>query len=75
MAGLQFVETDAEGRVALPGHSCRRFLLRENADGSILLQPANVVTEAQYEHDATPELRDSIILQRRRRRFGEIDTT
>lgn len=58
VAGLQFVETDADGRVALPLHSRTRFLLRENTDGSILLQPANVVSEAQYEYDATPELRE-----------------
>lgn len=58
VARLQFVETDADGRVTLPGYSRTRFLLRENEDGSILLQPAHVVTEAQYEYDATPELRE-----------------
>lgn len=58
VARLQFVETDADGRVTLPGHARTRFLLRENADGSILLQPAHVLTEAQYEYDATPELRE-----------------
>lgn len=36
----------------------RLFLLRENEDGSILLQPATVATEAQHEFDATPELRE-----------------
>jgi len=35
-----------------------RFLVRENADGSLLLQPARVVTEAQHEYDTDPELRD-----------------
>lgn len=58
VARLQFVETDADGRVTLPGHARTRFLLRENADGSILLQPAHVLTEAQYEYDAMPELRE-----------------
>ena len=30
--------------------------MRENEDGSILLQPARVVTEAQHEYDQSPEL-------------------
>lgn len=58
MARFHIIETDGEGRVVLPGHPGRRFLLRENADGSILLQPASVVAEAQYEYDSTPGLRE-----------------
>lgn len=58
MANLKIVETDGDGRVVLPGHPDRRFLLREKEDGSILLQPASVVTEVQHEFDATPELRE-----------------
>ncbi|TDH55009.1 hypothetical protein [Mycobacterium talmoniae] len=52
------VETDDRSRVVLPGHPNRRFVVRENADGSILLQPARVVTEAQHEYDSDPELRE-----------------
>jgi len=52
------VETDSRSRVVLPGHPSERFLVHENSDGSILLQPARVVTEAQAEYDANPELRD-----------------
>jgi hypothetical protein len=33
-------------------------LVRENADGSILLMPARVVSEAQYEYDNSPELQE-----------------
>lgn len=51
------VETDARSRVVLPGHSNQRFLVQENSDGSILLQPARVVSEAQAEYDNDPELR------------------
>jgi hypothetical protein len=58
MASLRLVETDGDGRVVLPGHPDRLSLLRENEDGSILLQPATVATEAQHEFDATPELRE-----------------
>lgn len=50
------VETDSRSRVVLPGHSNRRFLLQENEDGSLLLQPARVITEAQVEYDGDPYL-------------------
>jgi hypothetical protein len=52
------VETDQRSRVVIPGHSKQRFIVRENSDGSILLQPAVVVTEAQSEYDESPELQD-----------------
>lgn len=52
------VETDNRSRVVIPGHSNERFVVQENADGSVLLQPARVVTEAQLEYDSNPELRD-----------------
>ena len=52
------VETDGRSRVVLPGHPNARFVVRENADGSILLQPALVVTEAQHEYDSDPELQE-----------------
>lgn len=51
------VETDARSRVVLPGHPNRRYLLQVNADGSLLLQPARVISEAQHEYDTDPELR------------------
>ncbi|OIN82360.1 hypothetical protein [Mycobacterium malmoense] len=52
------VETDNRSRVVLPGHPNQRFVLRENDDGSLPLQPARVVTEAQHEYDSDPELRE-----------------
>lgn len=51
------IETDSRSRVVLPGHSNERFLVQENADGSLLLQPAQVVTDAQAEYESDPELR------------------
>ena len=51
------IETDARSRVVIPGHMNQRFLLQENEDGSLLLQPASVVTDAQLEYDGDPELR------------------
>lgn len=52
------METDDHGRVALPGHRNQRFLMREHADGSLLLEPARVLSEAQYEYDTNPELQE-----------------
>ena len=52
------IETDARSRVVLPGQPNQRFLMRVNEDGSILLQPARIVTEAQQEYDTNPDLRD-----------------
>jgi hypothetical protein len=51
------VETDDRSRLVLPGHSNQKFLMQENEDGSLLLQPALVITEAQSEYDTNPELR------------------
>ncbi|MGB7982311.1 MAG: hypothetical protein WCF36_16135 [Candidatus Nanopelagicales bacterium] len=50
------VETDARSRIVLPGHPNKRFVLQEQEDGSILLQPALVTTRAQAEYDNDPEL-------------------
>jgi hypothetical protein len=75
---LIIIETDARSRAVIPGHSNERFLLQENSDGSILLQPARVVTEAQLEYDGDPELRalltratQSTTVHRRRQRRSE----
>lgn len=58
MSESALIETDARSRAVLPGHPSRRFLMRVNEDGSILLQPARIVTDAQQEYDSNPELRD-----------------
>ena len=52
------IETDHRSRVVLPGRRNERFIVTENEDGSILLEPAVVVSRAQYEYDQTPELQD-----------------
>ncbi len=52
----RLIETDARSRVVIPGHANQRFLAQENEDGSILLQPASVVTDAQLEYDGDLEL-------------------
>lgn len=55
---MTMVETDGRSRVVLPGHPNQRYLVHENADGSLLLQPARVVTEAQQEYDGDSDLRE-----------------
>lgn len=52
------IETDSRSRVVLPGHANQRFLVQEHEDGSILLQPAVVVSEAQFEYDSNLELQE-----------------
>ena len=54
---MTLIETDTRSRVVLPGHPNERFLVQENSDGSLLLQPVRVVLEAQAEYDDDPELR------------------
>jgi len=58
MAELILVETDSRGGVILPGHPSQRFVMRVNADGSILLEPADVATQAQSEFDTDAGHRD-----------------
>ncbi|HEY5858295.1 MAG TPA: hypothetical protein VIW24_30805 [Aldersonia sp.] len=58
MSDAQIVSTDARSRVVLPGHPNETFSLRAFEDGSILLEPARVVTAAQAEYDTDPKLRD-----------------
>lgn len=55
---MTLIETDDRSRVVLPGHPRQKFLVQENSDGSVLLLPARVVSEAQAEYDERPELRD-----------------
>jgi hypothetical protein len=57
---VSLVETDDRSRLVLPGHRNMQFVMRENDDGSILLEPARVVTEAQYEYDHARDLQEAL---------------
>jgi hypothetical protein len=59
---MLLVETDARSRVVLPGHPQQRFLVIDNSDGRLLLQPAVAVADAQAEYYQSPELRDLLAL-------------
>lgn len=52
------IETDERSRVVLPGYSNSRFIMEELPGGAILLQPAVIMSAAQLEYLATPELRE-----------------
>lgn len=54
---MTLIETDSRSRAVIPGHPNQQFVVQENEDGSVLLQPAVVLTEAQREYDTNPELR------------------
>ena len=51
------VSTDSQGRLVLQGHPNQRFLLEELPDGSIRLEPAIVMSEAQLEYLSNSGLR------------------
>ena len=55
---MTLIETDARSRVVLPGFPNQRFVVQRNSDGSLLLMPARVVTDAQAEYDQNPALRE-----------------
>lgn len=56
------IETDSRSRAVIRGHPDQRFLGQENSDGSLLLIPAVVMSEAQYEYNSSSELQE--LLQR-----------
>lgn len=71
----RLVQTDAGSRVVLPGHPDQKLQMQQNEDGSILVQPARVITEARAAYHASPELQEllgramaSPTVQRRRSR-------
>lgn len=50
------ITTDARGRVTIPGHPNQRFVVRDHEDGSVLLEPAVVVSAAQHAYNNDPDL-------------------
>lgn len=52
MAEPIIIETDAHGRIVLPGHPRQRFLMHATGDGSIVLKPAHLDKHAQSEFDS-----------------------
>ena len=63
--GEQIVETDARGRASL-GRPGRRYLMREESDGTLILEPAAVVTELERRFLANAALQAQIEYARQR---------
>jgi hypothetical protein len=56
IADIKTTRTDSRHRAVLPGPANQLYAVQENPDGSILLSPATVVTEAQLAYDRDPQL-------------------
>ncbi len=54
------VEVDARSRVTLPGKAHRRYLLHEQDDGTMILEPAVVISELEARYRANPQLQAQI---------------
>ena len=74
------LETDQRGRLTIPGAIKQRFLARSENDGTIILEPAIVISEAEHKFLANSELQATIayyeahpeqMLPRRRRRLSQ----
>ena len=57
---IDSVRADERGRVTLPGRKNQHFMVTENEDGSLLLQPASLVSDAQRAYDNSPELQEML---------------
>ena len=55
----QLVETDARGRASL-GKPGGRYLMHEESDGTLILEPATVVTELERRYLANATLQAEI---------------
>ncbi len=54
------IELDGRSRVTLPGKAGRRYLIHEEADGVLVLEPAVVISEAERRYLADPALQASV---------------
>lgn len=58
------VEADSRSRLTIPGAAHRRFLLSEEADGTVILRPAVVMTEAERQFLSNTALQAAIAFAR-----------
>lgn len=55
------IEVDGRSRVTLPGNKAhRRYLIHEEPDGTVILEPAVVMSELELRFLRNPELQDRI---------------
>lgn len=58
---MSYIQTDGRGRMTLPGGKANQlYLIQEDPDGTIHLQPAVVVSAAQAALDNNPALLEEL---------------
>lgn len=50
------IEADSRSRLTLPGKAHRRYLVHEHEDGTVVLEPAVVLSELEARYLANPQL-------------------
>lgn len=54
------IEVDGRNRVTLPGKAHRRYLMHEQEDGTVILEPAVVLSELEASYRADPEIQAKV---------------
>lgn len=54
------IDVDGRNRVTLPGKAHRRYLLHEQPDGTLILEPAIVMSEREARYLGNPDLQARI---------------
>lgn len=58
------IEVDARSRVTLPGRAGRRYLLHEDPDGTVVLEPAVLLSEMEVAYLRDPDLQAKVVHSR-----------
>ncbi len=59
-APIPMIEVDARNRVTLPGKAHRRYLVHEQDDGTVILEPAVVISELEARYRANSDLQGKV---------------
>ncbi len=59
-APVPVIEVDARNRVTLPGKAHRRYLVHEQDDGTVILEPAVVISELEARYRVNPDLQATV---------------
>lgn len=59
-APIPMIEVDARNRLTLPGKAHRRYLVHEQDDGTVILEPAVVISELEARYRANPDLQAKV---------------
>lgn len=59
------IEIDGRSRVTLPGKAGRRYLMHEDADGTVVLEPAVVLSEMELRAMRSSEIQATLAASQR----------